>query len=105
MNRALVPSRVWRTQVGVLRRLLKEEYPAIEIGSVDGFQGREKEAIVLSLVRSNPAREVGFLAEDRRLNVAITRARRHVAMVRARSPPPPPPLAWERYYETGIVHL
>jgi ATP-dependent RNA/DNA helicase IGHMBP2 len=67
--------------VAVLRNKLKPLYPAVEIGSVDGFQGREKEAVVLSLVRSNSSREVGFLAEDRRLNVAITRARRHVAVV------------------------
>jgi hypothetical protein len=43
--------------------------------------GREKEAILISLVRSNDAHEVGFLREDRRLNVAITRARRHVCIV------------------------
>jgi ATP-dependent exoDNAse (exonuclease V) beta subunit len=53
----------------------------LEIGSVDGFQGREKEAIVISLVRSNPQRTVGFLAEDRRINVALTRARRHLCVV------------------------
>ena len=71
----------YNAQVAVLRNKLKPLYPAVEIGSVDGFQGREKEAVVLSLVRSNASREVGFLAEDRRLNVAITRARRHVALV------------------------
>lgn len=47
---------------------LKEEFPGIELGSVDGFQGREKEAVIVSLVRSNPDGEVGFLGEKRRLN-------------------------------------
>ena len=45
------------------------------------LQGREKEAVVLSLVRSNKQREVGFLADKRRLNVAVTRARRHIALI------------------------
>jgi DNA polymerase alpha-associated DNA helicase A len=48
--------------------MLKEAYPGIELGSVDGFQGREKEAVVVSTVRSNPEHEVGFLGEKRRLN-------------------------------------
>lgn len=55
-------------QLSLLSRDLKERFPGIELGSVDGFQGREKEAVVVSLVRSNPEREVGFLGERRRLN-------------------------------------
>lgn len=47
---------------------LKDEFPGIELGSVDGFQGREKEAVVVTLVRSNSDGEVGFLGEKRRLN-------------------------------------
>jgi DNA polymerase alpha-associated DNA helicase A len=58
----------YNAQVAMISQLLKEKYPEIELGSVDGFQGREKEAVVVSLVRSNPEREVGFLAEKRRLN-------------------------------------
>lgn len=55
-------------QLALLAQDLKESFPGIELGSVDGFQGREKEAVVVSLVRSNPEHEVGFLAEKRRLN-------------------------------------
>ncbi|XP_057362671.1 DNA-binding protein SMUBP-2 isoform X2 [Manis pentadactyla] len=71
----------YNLQVDLLRRSLAHTYPELEIKSVDGFQGREKEAVILSFVRSNRKGEVGFLAEDRRINVAITRARRHVAVI------------------------
>ncbi|KAK7880609.1 hypothetical protein WMY93_032760, partial [Mugilogobius chulae] len=71
----------YNLQVDLLRQKLSARHPQLEIKSVDGFQGREKEAVVLSLVRSNRKGEVGFLAENRRINVAVTRARRHIAVV------------------------
>ena len=66
-------------QVRLLRELL--DVPGLEIDTVDGFQGREKEAVVISLVRSNPRGEIGFLSDIRRMNVAMTRARRKLIMV------------------------
>uniref|UniRef100_A0A8D1FAP8 DNA-binding protein SMUBP-2 n=1 Tax=Sus scrofa TaxID=9823 RepID=A0A8D1FAP8_PIG len=63
----------YNLQVDLLRQSLAQRHPELEIKSVDGFQGREKEAVILSFVRSNRKGEVGFLAEDRRINVAVTR--------------------------------
>ncbi len=64
-------------------RLLRDRLAGtgVEVDSVDGFQGREKEAVVLSLVRSNPAGEIGFLSDVRRTNVALTRARRLAVVI------------------------
>jgi DNA polymerase alpha-associated DNA helicase A len=69
----------YNAQLALISKLLKEQYPGLELGSVDGFQGREKEAVVVSLVRSGG--EVGFLGEKRRLNVAMTRPKRHLCVV------------------------
>lgn len=72
----------YQAQVRRLRSMLATEVHAgLEVGSIDGFQGREKEAIVLDLVRSNPDGHLGFLTDLRRMNVAITRARRFLLIV------------------------
>ncbi|KAG6296585.1 hypothetical protein E4U09_001702 [Claviceps aff. purpurea] len=70
----------YNAQLAILASL-KEQFPGVELGSVDGFQGREKEAVVVSLVRSNPEGEVGFLGEKRRLNVAMTRPKRSLTVI------------------------
>ncbi|KAI7769075.1 hypothetical protein LZL87_000622 [Fusarium oxysporum] len=61
----------YNAQLAILAPL-KDKFPGIELGSVDGFQGREKEAVIVSLVRSNSEGEVGFLGEKRRLNGEVT---------------------------------
>ncbi|HNV87235.1 MAG TPA: AAA domain-containing protein, partial [Candidatus Omnitrophota bacterium] len=69
----------YRAQVKLIADLL--QCPEAEIDSVDAFQGREKEAVILSLVRSNLEGEMGFLTDIRRMNVAITRARRRLTVI------------------------
>lgn len=64
----------YAAQARLLRGMISDA--GVEIDTVDGFQGREKEAVVISLVRSNRAGELGFLTDTRRMNVALTRARR-----------------------------
>ena len=79
----------YAAQVRLMQRRLREAariglapgLELVEVASVDSFQGREAEAVVVSTVRSNDRRAVGFLADARRANVAVTRARRHVAVV------------------------
>ncbi|KAM5351616.1 hypothetical protein ACJ41O_004339 [Fusarium nematophilum] len=70
----------YNAQLAILAPL-KDTFPGIELGSVDGFQGREKEAVIVSLVRSNSEGEVGFLGEKRRLNVAMTRPKRSLTII------------------------
>ena len=61
-------------------KIIQDRTP-VEVKTVDGFQGREKEIIIISTVRSNPDGNIGFLSDLRRLNVAITRAKRKLIII------------------------
>ena len=58
-----------------------QDMTPVEVKTVDGFQGREKEIIIISTVRSNEHGNIGFLSDLRRLNVAITRAKRKLIII------------------------
>ena len=77
----------YSAQVDELRKLAEASavmarvYSSITINTVDAFQGQERDVIVISFVRSNDKGEVGFLADIRRTNVAMTRGRKKLILV------------------------
>lgn len=69
-------------QVSYIKSQITEaNVPLPDISTVDGIQGREKECIIISMVRSNSKQEIGFLKDWRRMNVAVTRARRMLILI------------------------
>ena len=81
----------YKGQIRLLRQLLKRDRywrpfrSLITVNTVDGFQGQERDVIVISLVRSNAEGDIGFLRDLRRMNVAITRARMKLILLGDRS--------------------
>ncbi len=69
----------YSAQVARLQAL--PELAGIAVGTVNAWQGREARAVVVSFVRANPEGELGFLADDRRLTVSLTRARERLVLV------------------------
>ncbi len=71
----------YRAQVQLLRQMIRNDEALrpfrklLSVNTVDGFQGQERDIVVISLVRSNREGQIGFLSDLRRMNVAITRAR------------------------------
>ena len=74
-------------QLGLLKQLfavrseIDPRLSLVEVKTIDGFQGGEKECIIISMVRSNLKQEVGFLGDKRRINVAVTRSKVHLALI------------------------
>ncbi len=75
----------YREQVEQMRNEVKEDpllsQLDIVVHTIDGFQGQERDWVILSLVRSNPNGEIGFLKDYRRMNVAMTRARKQLVVI------------------------
>ncbi len=96
----------YRGQARLIRRLLKMQHyfrklkRHITVGTVDGFQGQERDVIVISLVRDNVDGSIGFLHDLRRMNVAMTRARMKLIIVGNAET-----LGHHRFYNALIEHV
>lgn len=77
----------YRAQSQILREAIEQDdrlkpYAAhLQVNTIDSFQGQEKDVIYISLTRSNDAQQIGFLADTRRMNVAMTRARKKLIVI------------------------
>ena len=80
-NASIAVIGMYAAQVDRLERRLRPLAPSLSISTVDGFEGREAEIVVLSLVRSNDRGKVGFLDDPQRVNVAISRAMERLVIV------------------------
>ncbi|MCC7454461.1 MAG: hypothetical protein IT222_09865, partial [Crocinitomix sp.] len=88
----------YRLQINKLREVFPDQ--KITIQTIDGFQGQEKEVIILSLVRSNKINVIGFLKDYRRMNVAMTRAKLKLIVIGDSST-----LGKDRFYEDFLNYV
>lgn len=61
--------------------MLKKYGEKISVNTIDSFQGQERDIVYISMVRSNPEGEIGFLSDIRRMNVAMTRGRKKLVVI------------------------
>lgn len=96
----------YKSQVQLLRRLIRQErdlkplLPFITVNTVDGFQGQERDVILISMVRGNDDGRIGFLNDLRRMNVAITRARMKLIILGDTTT-----LSHTKFYHKLITHV
>ena len=71
----------YREQIRLLKELFSAMTNNISVNTIDSFQGQERDMVIISMTRSNPDVEIGFLADIRRMNVAMTRAKKKLVIV------------------------
>lgn len=87
ISRGLAPQHIavitpYAAQARLLRQLLSASCKdGLEVSTIDSFQGREQEAVIVDMVRSNDRAELGFLKDTRRMNVALSRAKRFLLVL------------------------
>jgi ATP-dependent RNA/DNA helicase IGHMBP2 len=96
----------YKEQVELLQQTLPQQpqlqkyLPWISVKTIDGFQGQERDAIFISLVRSNDSGEIGFLSDTRRMNVALTRAKRKLVVIGDSAT-----LSYNRFYKDFLEYI
>ena len=71
----------YREQIRLLKEQFAAEDPHLSVNTIDSFQGQERDMVLISMARSNSEGNIGFLADMRRMNVAITRARKKLVII------------------------